>query len=125
MELVLLFILSFGSVLVIFSFYLGYFTPVKFKLVETPSDTFAMIPFVGSYKDATTKQVELLSALVKGGLDVSVTAGIYFDDAKQTKDEVCRSLVGVLVKDIEAFKALDVSTFLILALACGDLTNTA
>lgn len=107
MELFLLFLFSFSSVIIVFFIYLGYFNPVKFEIKDTPSLEMAVVSFVGAYKDATSKQLEVLKVLAEAGLDVSATVAIYFDDAKKMEDEVCRCLVGVVIKDVKAFSDLN------------------
>ena len=109
MELTLLFFASFGSVIVLFLFYSGYFTPVKFTTVELPTLTLAVLPFVGAYKTSSSLQVELFEELKDAGLDVDSSAGIYFDNPKKVVESEHRSLVGVVIKpeNRERFLALD------------------
>ena len=108
MELVLLFIASFGSVIVLFLFYSGYFTPIKFKTVDLPEMSLALVPFVGAYKTSSALQVELFQELKDAGLDVDSSAGIYFDNPKEVAEDENRSLIGVVIKveDKEKFLAL-------------------
>lgn len=108
MELILLFIASFGSVVVLFLFYSGYFTPISFKSVDLPEITLVLVPFVGAYKTSSALQVELFQALKDAGLDVDSSAGIYFDNPKEVVEAENRSLVGVVIKaqDKEMFLAL-------------------
>lgn len=109
MELLLLFFASFGSVIVLFLFYSGYFTPLKFKTIDLPEITLALIPYIGAYKTSSTLQVELFEALKDAGLDVDSSAGIYFDNPKEVEETKNRSLIGVVIKadDKEKFLALE------------------
>jgi len=108
MELLLLFFTSFGSVIVLFLFYSGYFTPIKFTTMDLPEMTLALVPYVGAYKTSSTLQVELFDELKDAGLDVDSSAGIYFDNPKEVAEVENRSLIGVVIKhdDKEKFLAL-------------------
>ncbi len=101
MELVFLFLLSFGSVIVVFAFYLGYFKPVKFKTQKLPTLSMAVRPYIGDYKNAAAAQVSLMQELQAAGLSVDSTVGIYFDNPKRVDSKALRSLVGVVISDEE------------------------
>lgn len=106
MELLLLFFASFGSVIVLFLFYSGYFTPITFKTIDLPELTLALVPYVGPYKSSSTLQVKLFEELKEAGLDIDSSAGIYFDNPKLVAEAENRSLIGVVMKDEDKEKFL-------------------
>ena len=115
MELLLLFFASFGSVIVLFLFYSGDFTPIKFRTLDLPEMTLALVPYVGAYKTSSALQVELFQELKDAGLDVDSSAGIYFDNPKDVAEVDNRSLIGVVIKpgDKEKFLSLETDARLV------------
>lgn len=109
MELFFLFFAAFGSVIFLYIAYLGYFNPIRFERNSLPVSTAALLPFVGSYKDAVAKQLELFKLMQEAGLKSNKSCGIYLDDPKQVPAERLRSMVGMIVAkdEVEEFNALN------------------
>lgn len=85
--------------IVIFLFYMNFFSKVSVKEEKTGPYTFAYVEHVGPYSQVGKPMAELDKKIREAGFEPTLGIGVYYDNPKDTPQEKLRSKVGSVISE--------------------------
>jgi hypothetical protein len=110
MKTILLIIASILIVVLVFAWYIGYFTSITPEERIEGGYTVAGLEVTGPYSKSGKSMQEVMEKLKNLGVECTKSFGIYYDDPKTTPADKCRSFVGGILEEKDLGKLSELKT---------------